>query len=89
MSHVAVAAEVWIEIVAPVDRARQVLARALQDLPAPPGGVAVAVSELGTLLLNPRAWSVFHGPLKALDGLQTRHSSRIPMPALVSYLVLS
>jgi len=81
--------EVWIEIVAPVDRAQQALAKALQDLPSPPGDVAVGVSELGTLLLNPRAWTVFHSALKALDGLQTRHSSRGSTSPLRKLLVLS
>jgi len=89
MPEIGIATDVWIEIVAPVESARTALANALQDLPAPPRGAAIAVSERGTLLLDPRAWAAFHSTLKTLNGLRTRHSSRVPMPALVSYLLLS
>lgn len=63
----------WIEIVAPIETAGAAIAQALQELPAVPTGVFVAVSEKGTILLNRTGWTTFHAALKSVASLQTQH----------------
>ncbi|HEV7491632.1 MAG TPA: hypothetical protein VGO25_12545 [Rhodanobacteraceae bacterium] len=63
----------WIEIVAPIETAGAAIAQALQQLPAVPTGVFVAVSDKGTILLNQAGWTTFHTALKSVVSLQTRH----------------
>lgn len=63
----------WIEILSPIETAGAAIAQALQELPAVPTGVFVAVSERGTILLNQAGWTTFHTALKSVVSLQTQH----------------
>ena len=66
--------EVWVEILAPVETAHALIMQALEGIVLP-AGLSVAKSERGTLLLNAKAWSTFHTPLKSLSSLQMQHPS--------------
>lgn len=67
------AEHLWIEILSPVETAGAAIAQTLQELPAVPTGVLVAVSERGTILLNQAGWTIFHTALKSVANLQTQH----------------
>jgi hypothetical protein len=67
--------DLWVEVVAPVVDALNVLARAIHETPTLTGA-SIAVTERGTLLLNQRAWILFGTPLKTLPTLVTQHGSR-------------
>lgn len=67
----------WIEILSPVETAGAAIAQALQELPAVPIGVFVAVSERGTILLNRAGWTTFHTALKSVASLQTQHAVEV------------
>jgi hypothetical protein len=69
------AAELWIEILAPVEAASAIIAQAVQNMPTPLMGISIAESERGTILLNQQAWTALHPILKAIEGLQTQHST--------------
>ena len=68
--------DLWVEVVAPIVDALNVLARAIHETPGTLGGASIAVTERGTILLNQRAWILFAAALKTLPALVTKHSSR-------------
>lgn len=69
-------AELWVEVVEPLADAMNQLASAIESAPGELGGVSIAVSEHGTLLMNQRAWLMFGESLKAIGRLRTRHTAR-------------
>lgn len=69
----------WIEILAPVESAGPMIADALDYAPCFPPGVIVGRSAYGSILLNQKAWTLLHPTLKAIRGLQTRHSTQRPI----------
>jgi len=83
------AADVWIEILAPVEQARSIIGRALQELPNLPAGLSIGASERGTILLNAKAWATFHSPLKALNNLQIQHPHDPKPPSALKFYVLT
>jgi len=83
------AADVWIEILAPVEQARATIGKALHDLTSVPTGISVGGSERGTILLNARAWATFHAQLKALENLQIRHPHDPAMTRALKFYVLT
>lgn len=76
------ASENWIEVLAPVELAAPLIADALQREPVLPIGMIIARTSYGSIVLNQRAWTMLHPMLKAIEGLQTRHSSLPPPPAV-------
>jgi len=81
--------ELWVEILAPVESSRAVIARALQDMPDLPPGILIAASERGTILINQIGWTALHVPLKSVDGLQTRHSTDPVQSRTIKFYVLT
>ena len=72
-------ADLWIEVLAPVEVAAPIIAGVLGDATGFPPGVALGRSAHGSILLNQRAWVLLHPTLKEIDGLRMRHSTQAPI----------
>jgi len=70
----------FIEILAPIADASEVLAECIQDNRSGLAGASIAISESGTLLLNPVAWRLCGETLRALPGLRVRESNSVAKP---------
>jgi hypothetical protein len=62
----------FIEILAPIADASKALADCIQDNRSGLAGASIAISESGTLLLNPVAWRLCGETLRALPGFKAR-----------------
>jgi len=62
----------FIEVLAPIADASKALAECIQDNPSGLAGASIAISQNGTLLLNPVAWRLCGEMLRALPGFRAR-----------------
>jgi hypothetical protein len=77
--------ELWFEILAPTENALARIQQTLEGVVLPPG-LSIAKSERGTLLLNAKAWAIFHVALRPLS-LQMQHPALPVIPQSVEYCV--
>lgn len=80
-------ANLWVEVVDPLADAMNLLAGAIQATSGELTGVSIALTDVGTLVLNQRAWLMYGEALKTLYGLKTRHVTRDETKPVRSLLI--